>query len=260
MIRLLALHGYTQNAHIFSKKLGAIRKACAKDIEFVFVDAPIVLQPADLPGASLAEFDSEASPAQWVDDPKLTARAWWRANDEKTEYFGLEESLRFLRGVLEQGKFNGVLGFSQGACMAAYLCAYLEEPSIEPIFNPSPHPAFDFAILISGFAPTCPPIEHHIRAKSVHVLGKTDTVVSNKRSETLFDICINPRVEYHEGSHYVPSKASWRHFLHQWMRAFEPDSVMKPDDVASPFASSGDDTPSGAQTPVSGTMTPRGVL
>ncbi|KZT61193.1 hypothetical protein CALCODRAFT_491605 [Calocera cornea HHB12733] len=151
------------------------------------------------------------------------------------------------------------MGFSQGACMAAYLCAYLEEPFLEPIFNPAPHPAFDFAIFISGFAPTCPPIEHHICTKNVHVLGKTDTLVSNTRSLTLVDICINPRVEYHEGSHYVPSKASWRHFFHQWMAAFEPDSLKKPDDVPSPIGSGGDDTPSGAQTPASGTMTPRGA-
>ncbi|EJT96919.1 FSH1-domain-containing protein [Dacryopinax primogenitus] len=260
MIRLLALHGYTQNAYMFSKKLGAIRKACAKDIEFVFVDGPIVLQPADLPGANLSEFDSEGGAAQWVDDPKLTARAWWRANDEKTEYYGLEDSLRYLRDILEKERFHGILGFSQGACMAAYLAAYLEEPSAQPMFNPPPHPAFDFAIFISGFAPMCPPIEHHIRTKNVHILGRTDTLVSPKRSETLVDICIAPRVEYHEGSHYVPSKASWRHFFHQWMAAFSAESIRKPDDIPSPVPSAGDDTPSGAQTPASGTMTPRGVL
>jgi len=234
----------------------------SRHVHAVCIDAPMILQPADLPGSNLSAFDSEATPsAAWVDDPKLTARAWWKANDEMTEYVGLEDSLRYLRGVLEKEKFNGVMGFSQGACMAAYLCAYLEDPSSQPIFNPPPHPAFDFAIFISGFAPTLPPIEHHIRAKNVHVLGRTDTVVSNQRSETLFDICIQPRVEYHEGSHYVPSKASWRHFFHQWMAAFSPDSTIRPDDVSSPVpGQAGDDTPSGAQTPASGTVTPRGSL
>ncbi|KAM6502694.1 hypothetical protein JOM56_002671 [Amanita muscaria] len=33
MKTVLALHGYTQNANIFSKRLGALRKECGKDIE-----------------------------------------------------------------------------------------------------------------------------------------------------------------------------------------------------------------------------------
>ncbi|KAJ2985043.1 hypothetical protein NUW54_g10286 [Trametes sanguinea] len=70
--KVLMLHGYAQNATIFSKRLGALRKTCGKDIDFgsavacllsvhttltpdcltVFVDAPHVLTPADLAPAS----------------------------------------------------------------------------------------------------------------------------------------------------------------------------------------------------------------
>lgn len=47
----------------------------------------------------------------------------------------------------------------------------------------------------------------------LHVIGRTDVVVSEERSQSLIDKCENSRVEYHTGGHFTPSKASWRHFF-----------------------------------------------
>lgn len=62
-IRILTLCGFTQNSHIYSKQIGAVRKA-VKNAEFVFIDPPIVVEKADLPWitpANLDQFGSNAS-------------------------------------------------------------------------------------------------------------------------------------------------------------------------------------------------------
>ncbi|KAG7440701.1 uncharacterized protein BT62DRAFT_923880 [Guyanagaster necrorhizus] len=44
----IAWYYVAENATIFSKRLGSLRKECSKDIELVFVDAPHAIQTADL--------------------------------------------------------------------------------------------------------------------------------------------------------------------------------------------------------------------
>jgi Serine hydrolase (FSH1) len=57
------------------------------------------------------------------DDPSLTPRAWWKPNPERTKAIGLEESIMSVKEVLMKRKFDGVLGFSQGAAFAALISA-----------------------------------------------------------------------------------------------------------------------------------------
>lgn len=78
---------------------------------------------------------------------------------------GWDDTLHYLRKVLiEQGPFDGVLGFSQGGALGGYLTALLERPTLDPIFSAPatsseenwPHPPFKFAILVSGLVPAAP--------------------------------------------------------------------------------------------------------
>lgn len=39
-LRLLCLHGYTQNSQVFSSKIGSMRKGLKSKCEFFFVDGP----------------------------------------------------------------------------------------------------------------------------------------------------------------------------------------------------------------------------
>lgn len=48
---------------------------------------------------------------------------------------------------------------------------------------------------------------------TLHITGRNDVVVTPERSQTLIDACLNKRVEVHDGGHFTPSKASWRHFF-----------------------------------------------
>ncbi|KIJ15528.1 hypothetical protein PAXINDRAFT_169001 [Paxillus involutus ATCC 200175] len=220
--KVLMLHGYAQNASIFSKRLGALRKAMGKDIEMVFIDGPVVLQPVDLDGPTANALGaSEVTTA----DPTLTPRAWWKANPDRTVASGLEDSLKLLRDVLRQDHYDGVFGFSQGAAMAAFLAALLEKPHSYPVFlvdGQPPHPPFQFCVSVSGFKVN-DPLANEVFGQSyatptLHVIGKTDVVVVEERSKILLDVSAKARVEEHEGGHYVPSIAKWRNFLRDYLR------------------------------------------
>ncbi|VDC05098.1 unnamed protein product [Peniophora sp. CBMAI 1063] len=253
--RVLVLHGYTQNASIFGKRIGALRKTFGKDIELVIVDAPIVLYPADLvetfgPSADLSSLGAgEASAA--AEDPKLTPRGWWKTNQDRTSADGLEDSVAFLRDVLKEKHFDGIFGFSQGAAMAAMLTALLEKPEVHPDFlvgGKPPHPPVDFCIAAAGFKPVGAfaekVFEGGYSTPTLHIIGRTDIIITAERAQSLIDVSKSARVEEHEGGHFLPSKANWRNFL----KAYLLDPL---GNIPSPSAA-----PSGTATPASGTATP----
>lgn len=68
----------------------------------VFIDGPHVLLPADMDGspAQYGAAEAEAS------DPALTPRGWWRANDDRTRYHGLEASIAYLRDILKADRYE----------------------------------------------------------------------------------------------------------------------------------------------------------
>ncbi|KAF7342051.1 FSH1 domain-containing protein [Mycena venus] len=217
---VLVLHGYTQNANIFSKRLGALRKECGKSVDLVFIDGPIILQPADLFGSRLEALNA-AEVAETND-----ARAWWNWDRNKSEAKGLPESLEVIRDVLKTRTFDGVLGFSQGASFAALLTALLERPEAYPPFlidGRAPHPPFKFCVAVSGFRLSGDPISDAIyetpfSTPTLHIIGRNDVVVIEERSHKLVSISTNARVEEHDGGHFVPSKGNWRKFLAAYLR------------------------------------------
>ncbi|KAK0245469.1 FSH1-domain-containing protein [Armillaria nabsnona] len=244
---ILVLHGYAQNAHILSKRLGALRKQCGKDVDMVFIDAPHVLQAEDLFGG--ASESNESTLEASTEDPTLTPRGWFRAFADKTRAVGLDESLILFRDILKERTYDGVFGFSQGAAVAALLCALLEKPESYPPFlvdGKPPHPPFNFCVAVAGLKITDPLADILFNptysTPTLHIIGKTDVIVTSDRSQELIDVSSNKRIEEHDGGHFVPSKTPWRKFLAAYIR--DP-SV----DIPSPIVS--ESTPnSGAATPV----------
>ncbi|GAA5980279.1 hypothetical protein JCM11641_005527 [Rhodosporidiobolus odoratus] len=235
--RILMLPGYTQNAAIFSGRLGALRRALKDQAELVFVDPPHVVHvPTESAEDFKNKFDSDASsaPASDADTP----RAWWFAEPSTGDghyrkFRDFDATLRYLRDILEkQGPFDGVFGFSQGGAAAAILAALVENPTLDPIFAaPSsdssvqwPPKPFKFAILSAGFFPLDPQTSAYFTSKpttpTLHVLGKGDTIVGEDRSIPLTQAFADARVEWHDGGHHTPSKASWRRFFVDYIKAF----------------------------------------
>ncbi|KAF9047559.1 serine hydrolase FSH [Panaeolus papilionaceus] len=245
--RILVLHGYSQNAVIFNKRLGALRKEC-KDMELVIVNAPHVLQPTELFASEAAQGAAGPTAEEIQADPDTAMRAWWRANKERTQAIGLLESLDYIRDILKESKFDGVFGFSQGAAFAAVISALLERPHLHPPFlmnGEAPHPPFKFCVAVSGFRPLDPVCEPFFtpsyNTPTMHVIGKTDVVVVEERSQQLVAVSANARVEEHEGGHFVPSKGNWRKFLASYMRDPSTASLSSTSQV-----SSGTSTPVGS--------------
>ena len=67
-LRVLCLHGFTQNGETFRQRTGSIRKQLKKKIDFVFIDAPH--------DASGAFGDDDASALGTAGDG-VGPRAWW---------------------------------------------------------------------------------------------------------------------------------------------------------------------------------------
>ncbi|KDQ13939.1 hypothetical protein BOTBODRAFT_110638 [Botryobasidium botryosum FD-172 SS1] len=223
--RILALHGYSQNRHILSQRMSAITKLC-KDCEFVFADAPHVLDavtPQDY-----RVFDPAASAGS--NDPKTMPRAWFRIDPKTQMYTGLERSVIYLRDMLAQTHFHGVFGFSQGTAMASIICAILERPHLYPSFlidGVSPHPPLDFAIFVSGLKPyrheSLPPLfSEPLNTRTLHVIGRNDVITTPERSQALIDAYVDPRVEYHDGGHFIPAKTNWRNFFASYIASTSP--------------------------------------
>ena len=181
---------------------------------------------------SSQQFDSTATADS--DDPKTIPRAWWfaKAEEGRRHFTHFNESLVYLRKILddseqgEQGHFDAVWGFSQGATAAAILTALLEKPHLHPAFKGIAHPPLKFAIISCGFLPlgqysfllhcaramtdlSCSADESlkelfstPIQTPSLHIIGRGDTIVGPERSQPLIDSFLSPRVEYHDGGKY----------------------------------------------------------
>ena len=217
--RILCLHGYAQNADFFRSRTGALRKALKSVADFEFVDAP---HPAtaeflgDVPeerGAALGWFNvGETAPGS---RPAISAN-----------YVGVDAALECVRQtVQEKGPFDGILGFSQGATLAAFCCLHPEAWS----GNGTP---FRFAILFSAFSPRdpkwsleapspAPPI------RNFHCLGLADPSVPPESSRKVAALFAEPIVHEHDGGHGVPSDARLRSALKAFILDSEPDKGMR---------------------------------
>ncbi|KAF9791025.1 FSH1-domain-containing protein [Thelephora terrestris] len=221
---VLMLHGYAQNAKIFSKRTAALRKTCAPEIELVYLDGPHILQPADLAfGNPLVEPALEET-GEAVADPEVAPRGWgFKATPENAEP-GLVEALEVIKDALSKDTYAGVFGFSQGGGMAATVAALLEKPHLYPPFivNGKPiHPPLEFCVSVAGYRPSgpirTPLFVPSYSTPTLHVLGRTDVVVVEERSNQLIEVSANRWVEYHPGGHFVPSQKHWRDLFRTWM-------------------------------------------
>lgn len=121
-VRVLCLHGYRQNGDSFKSKIGSFRKQVNKYAEFVFVEAPHTAPP--LPEAE--EGDSKQK-SWWFNKEDGT----FKGTNQSGPAFGFDESLKKVEDVwVNEGPFQGLLGFSQGACFAGIICGLAQRKGI----------------------------------------------------------------------------------------------------------------------------------
>lgn len=106
---------------------------------------------------------------------------WWFSTSNRIFHIiksdtlvGFEESLDSIARVFkDDGPFDGILGFSQGASFASILCS-MQQENLLPF-------KFDFAIFISGFKSLCSPHNKYYSAildiPSLHIYGTNDKII-----------------------------------------------------------------------------------
>ena len=238
-LRILLLHGYTQSGPLFSAKTRALHKALQKSfaprsVQFSHTTGPNRLKPADIPGFSPSEqIDGVLGLAGGKED-EIEAYGWWQRKDtgEGIIYKGIEEGLAAIAHCIrEEGPFEGVIGFSQGAAAASMVASLLEGEQRVRGFEeaekhggmeyPNPFREADgfaqapmkFAIVYSGFRA---PGERYdgfytpkIKTRTLHFIGQVDTVVEEERSRVLVGCCEQERAVVHPGGHFLPSQRPW---------------------------------------------------
>ena len=231
-LRILLLHGYTQSGPLFSAKTRALHKAFQKafsprPVHFSYPTGPIRLQPSDVPGFSPEQLDA--------DKEEVEAFGWWRrkdSDDGTIVYKGMEEGLAAVAECIrDEGPFEGVIGFSQGAAAAGIVASLLEGghrlrgfeeagkkggmkfPGSFREKNRFVQDPMKFAIVYSGFRAPGGIYDGFyvpkIRTRVLHFIGQVDTVVEEERSRVLVACCEEERVVVHPGGHFLPSQRPW---------------------------------------------------
>ncbi|OJJ43451.1 hypothetical protein ASPZODRAFT_136316 [Penicilliopsis zonata CBS 506.65] len=273
-LKILMLHGFTQSGSLFHAKSRALTKHIQKNFPLhevvpVYPTGPIRLDPADIPGYT----PSEGADGQEKDQAEqMEAYGWFRRSNAGNPplYLGLEDGLASVAEVLrKEGPFDGVIGFSQGAAMAAMVASLLETgrkqafdyfssdatiaskgfdvPDNKPVagftfppsFDSSFHPPFKFAICYSGFRSPGPRYRAFyerpaLQTPILHVLGSLDAVVEESRSRALIEACAGDpekegRIVNHPGGHFLPSQRPYLDAAVRFIRE-ELDKTNQPGD------------------------------
>ncbi|KAF9432726.1 Ovarian cancer-associated protein 2 [Entomortierella beljakovae] len=259
-LRILCLHGYTQNALSFTKKTSAFRKSLKGIADLVYVTAPHIV-PIPTLGTPEERENDELEDA----GPEDESCGWWTSSPEKPQMKGFDESLSSLREVLEtQGPFDGIMGFSQGASMASIVQLLLERPYLSPTMSGCTHPPVKFSIIVAGFEPRDeekiqwynskypvllpkkstsasssddedydmedqedkenvePQCLYGVQGASMHVIGKGDVIIEPERAELLLKHYKYqaPVLLYHDGGHYLPSNGPSRQAYKSFVQSF----------------------------------------
>lgn len=215
--KVLMLHGYVQSGKIFSSKTGGLRKSLKKlGYELYYPTAPIKLDKqliAKLHGSSEKgkaediDIASEYSSSNTAED----LYGWYLIDKTRLGEYKLEQATfdSLHDYVVQNGPFDGIMGFSQGAGIAGYLLT-----DFNGILNLSEEeqPPIKFFVSFSGFRLAPEAFQEAYNKKklttpSLHVQGELDSVVTEARAGALYD-CFEPSSRTlikHPGGHFVPS-------------------------------------------------------
>lgn len=209
-LKMLCLHGWRQNGQIFKLRLKKMIRELGDVVDFHFVTSPVEYKPeGDALDATLSAYES-------IPDYNKQ-RVWWISSEGNQYYQYSDVTLAALRVYWEKnGPFDGIMGFAQGATMAAIMASR----------------GFDaqFLVLISGYVPRAD--EYHdmnvaasIKTPSIHVYGKNDILVVAERSEKLHQLFVNGTALVHDGGHFVPKYWPYEQ-IKKFVMQFQPRTTI----------------------------------
>ncbi|KAJ5772355.1 hypothetical protein N7520_002884 [Penicillium odoratum] len=193
-MKFLCLHGASTNTEILEIQIGGLRqKLSKKGHTFKFMN-----------GKFVAPVEGELEGV--VDGPFYN-----HYDRDRTPGSTVTEAIEHThRTIAEEGPFDAVLGFSQGAALAAAMIIQHAKK------NPGAPPLFRVAVFLCGAAPweesglmqiKAAPDTYPINIPTANVVGKLDSIYDS--SMELYKLCEPSKAEFydHGSKHMVPFDA-----------------------------------------------------
>ncbi len=169
MKKLLALHGFTLDGQTMAFQMGPLAARLGERFDIEFPDAPHRCAPR-----SVARLYRRIPPPRGVQQHLQ----WWNASDDGATYEGWDETRARLTDLLSRSGPVGLLGFSQGAMVAATMAALSSRGEV---------PAIDFVILLAGALPRPRELRELFTPRcgvpSLHVVGREDQLLGEHPRE-----------------------------------------------------------------------------
>ncbi|XP_074353639.1 uncharacterized protein LOC141692635 [Apium graveolens] len=188
--KLLCLHGFRTSGSFLRKQLSKWDLPNNSIFSHFHLDFPDGYYPA----GGKSEIEGFFPPPYFE---------WFQHENDFTVYTNLEECVSNLCDyIITNGPFHGLLGFSQGACLAALLLGYHAQGKIL-----KDHPPMKLFVSISGTKFKDPSIcevayKDPITVKSVHFIGAKDWL--KLPSQELASAFKDPLIINHPQGHTVP--------------------------------------------------------
>ncbi|KAB0800323.1 hypothetical protein PPYR_06063 [Photinus pyralis] len=214
-LKILAIHGYRQNAEVFKQKTGSFRKMVQRWAQFYYITAPHKVV--------LVEDMSKAGEVTEKDEEQSDQYGWWFNRDDYTfrgirkggPAIGFDMSIKLIEETFEKyGPFDGLLGFSQGACFVGLLCDLQQRGLVNINFN--------FAIMASGFkSGSLPHLKYYdelIDLPVLNIYGESDDIIPKEMSEALGNVFTCATTVVHPGKHYLPAASPQKQFYQEFIK------------------------------------------
>ncbi|EGW31869.1 uncharacterized protein SPAPADRAFT_62479 [Spathaspora passalidarum NRRL Y-27907] len=255
--KILCLPGFLQNGSTFAAKSSGIRKQLTKklNLQLDYLDPPQLIDSKDKISFPLAPTEPEAQQVWQSIVDKGNNRCWWDHQGPGINV-GLTESIDYvIKHINQNGPYDGIIGFSQGAAMALMITNSINK------LLPS-HGSFKLAMFVSCFVLTEPSgdrspenierINHEIEdfeefkqavkitddaerycippadlsTKLIFVNGSNDSVVTPIRSQYAESLYPEGKAKIfvHDGGHLVPNR---KEFIEPIIKIFNEELLEK---------------------------------
>ena len=230
--KLLFLHGYAQNSHIFNMRTKNLQKQLNKKFknkfDFLFPDAPLILDKDE------QKIENETLRG-WLKFVKVDD--FYKAKTVK--YLGLNEGIESIFKIGDENKdIEVIISFSQGTViliLIIILSLYKNEK-----YNFKEHfPNLKCLICVSGFFRPFPENEEFqdlvdevlnkdeklvkkFDIPMMDVFGQNDQFVQTEKSKEITKFFNNYEIFCHKGKHFVPSSKQdiikFENFLEKYLK------------------------------------------
>lgn len=220
--RILMLHGYRQSEMAFRERSGGLRKALKSQCEFIFCEAPHLV-----PKSTVEQIDEQEASNE-------IERGWWFSADDDSYNAldvtecdkGFDKSLEYLNEIFRQHEpIDGILGFSQGGCLAGILCSIAEQNKKNEGQSKYGSIKFKYCLIVAGFVSqqvnhaTYYNMEKPIELPTLHIYGKADKVIPYEMPIKLTGYFKEPKSFLHELGHFIPVNSESKNAILEFLKS-----------------------------------------